>query len=417
MVANAKATSCQSTTIQNVLAKIKEEEWRNKIEPIRQAYAEQVSAQHSPNPDPKRCSESMARTKKLKCQLPGVLFSGKFSKRNAQSLENYSGRIIADFDHLPTESILRVRNTLQASPHIEGLFLSPTGSGIKALVRVPNKPQDHAQAFEAVSKYCNGLTGFSIDPSGSDLARLCFVSSDPDAYYNPNATELEIGLHRLPDTQDTQGHSRLPTTFRKLIDDAFDSETNAKIDDSWYKSWLHKYIPKGPSETNRLQFKMCGELIDLEKVTGRKRTPKELRQLNKAWYQSTPAGFLRGSEEAYLDELGDRLSYRKIGASDNPVRTAWSQINEKPIPLEICSLDLPEHLNMTATLCAVLGKAMPSWFLSSRELAELLQITPPAAHKKLRQLEGFGIIRCIKRGDARLGGLATEYTTVAKSVS
>src|SRR5262249_38710895 len=34
-------------------------------------------------------------------------------------------------------------------------------------------------------------TGLGIDPSGKDVARLCFVSYDPDLYYNQHAIELE----------------------------------------------------------------------------------------------------------------------------------------------------------------------------------------------------------------------------------
>ena len=35
------------------------------------------------------------------------------------------------------------------------------------------------------------LTGVQIDESGKDVARLCFLSFDPERYHNPNATELE----------------------------------------------------------------------------------------------------------------------------------------------------------------------------------------------------------------------------------
>ena len=34
------------------------------------------------------------------------------------------------------------------------------------------------------------LTGIQIDESGKDVARLCFMSYDPELYHNPNATEL-----------------------------------------------------------------------------------------------------------------------------------------------------------------------------------------------------------------------------------
>ena len=70
----------------------------------------------------------------------------------------------------------------------------------------------------------------------------------------------------------------------------------------WYSPFLHKYIPSAPSQTNMLEFAMCGELKDLERATGRQRTAKELRQLNKAWFEITPKAFLSKSEEGYFLE-------------------------------------------------------------------------------------------------------------------
>ncbi len=309
------------------------------------------------------------------------------------------------------------RSKLATSPHVEGMFTSPTGSGIKALFRVPNYPDKHEMAFEALTRYCLELTGLTIDPSGKDVARLCFVSHDEESFYNEKATELVLEHYtqtlRHPDSTTL----KTPTTLKTLTTPMKYNEcgvfTKAESNEtSWYESWLHEYIPDTPSQTNKLQFEMCGRLIDLEKTSGRKRTPKELRQLNKAWYEKTPKACLSESEETYLKELPRRLSHRKMGTSENPVNAAWTRIQSQPTPLEISALDLPEHLNKLATLCFEIQKAMPnkSWSLSTRQVGQLLQLTPGAANNQLRQLEGFGTIKCIKRGDAKPGGLATEYS-------
>src|SRR5262249_5861022 len=48
----------------------------------------------------------------------------------------------------------------------------------------------HLGSFRAVERHVQELTGQPIDPSGKDVARLCFVSYDPQLYHNRNATEV-----------------------------------------------------------------------------------------------------------------------------------------------------------------------------------------------------------------------------------
>jgi hypothetical protein len=70
------------------------------------------------------------------------------------------------------------------------LFVSPTGDGLKAVFRVPADPAKHKENIRAVEKYVRDLTGLRIDEACSDVARLCFMSHDPDAYLNEKAVEL-----------------------------------------------------------------------------------------------------------------------------------------------------------------------------------------------------------------------------------
>jgi hypothetical protein len=71
---------------------------------------------------------------------------------------------------------------------------------LKAVVRVPPDPAKHLPSFCAVEKLLCDATGIQIDQSGKDIARLCFVSYDPDLYYNEYATELEL----LPEPEKPQ---------------------------------------------------------------------------------------------------------------------------------------------------------------------------------------------------------------------
>jgi P4 family phage/plasmid primase-like protien len=75
--------------------------------------------------------------------------------------------------------------------HIYGrFFLSPTGDGLKCVFRVQPDADTHKASFRAVEEHVRKVTGLQIDQSCSDIARLCFLSHDPDAYLNDTALEL-----------------------------------------------------------------------------------------------------------------------------------------------------------------------------------------------------------------------------------
>ena len=73
-----------------------------------------------------------------KLMLPCICFSGEFTNRNAKGLINHSGLMVLDFDKMKPNEIAISNLTLQQNKHIVSTFISPTGNGIKAIVRVPN---------------------------------------------------------------------------------------------------------------------------------------------------------------------------------------------------------------------------------------------------------------------------------------
>jgi hypothetical protein len=117
--------------------------------------------------------------------------SGRFKQRSNGALIEHSGLICADLDDLGSEALKAVRPELLTSPYLWALFRSPTGKGLKAIFRVSADRLKHLASFRAVEKHVRDLTGIQIDQSCKDLARLCFVSYDPDCYHNPDAREIE----------------------------------------------------------------------------------------------------------------------------------------------------------------------------------------------------------------------------------
>jgi VirE-like protein len=104
-------------------------------------------------------------------------------------VRRHSGLLCADLDSLG-DRVSESRKKLQKSPHVFALFLSPTGDGLKVVVRVPKDVSKHQASFRAAEKHVHDLTDIQVDQACKDPARLCFMSYDPEIYVNENAVEI-----------------------------------------------------------------------------------------------------------------------------------------------------------------------------------------------------------------------------------
>ena len=118
--------------------------------------------------------------KKAKKELPIALFSGVFVGRKDEHIEGHSGLIVLDFDHIDVQDY---KSLLGTDEHIRACWVSPSGDGLKALVRISN-PERHRDHFRALQSYFERNYGLEIDPSGVNVARACFESYDPDLISN-----------------------------------------------------------------------------------------------------------------------------------------------------------------------------------------------------------------------------------------
>jgi hypothetical protein len=114
----------------------------------------------------------------LKKQLAVICFGGKFTERRIENLLEYSRLVVLDFDGLVNPKLKR--QELMTLPFIYAVFVSPSGDGLKALVRVAS--DNHTGHWTALAKEIKG-----VDPSGKDVCRACFISYDPTLYLNPKS--------------------------------------------------------------------------------------------------------------------------------------------------------------------------------------------------------------------------------------
>jgi hypothetical protein len=122
-----------------------------------------------------------------KKKLPCILFAGTFNERNSNSLQKHSGLMVLDFDKYPNQqTMLEHLETLKLNPHFVLLFISPSGNGIKGVIKVNDDltKETHPKVFKEFHKQFN-YDYFDIVNSNVD--RVCFESYDPNIFVNLEA--------------------------------------------------------------------------------------------------------------------------------------------------------------------------------------------------------------------------------------
>ena len=131
-----------------------------------------------------RNENDKAKRNVLKKKLPAICFSGKFTKRDESSCLEHSGFICIDFDKFDSElDMLSYRMELCEDPYSYAVFTSPSGDGLKVLVKIPKDIPNHKNYFLSLEKHYNSP---QFDKSCKDISRVCYESYDPEIFVNEN---------------------------------------------------------------------------------------------------------------------------------------------------------------------------------------------------------------------------------------
>ena len=133
---------------------------------------------------------------RLKQELPAICFSGSFNKRADNSIIEHSGLICLDFDNFKKkQDMLSKKEELTKDKYTFSVFVSPSGNGLKVLVKIPAQEEGHKNYFLALEKHYNSP---QFDKACKNISRVCYESFDPLLFYNPNSktwTEMEAEEH------------------------------------------------------------------------------------------------------------------------------------------------------------------------------------------------------------------------------
>ena len=117
-------------------------------------------------------------------QLPFVTFSGTFTLRHSEHLVRHSGLVCLDFDHVGNEACVReLQQRLIADRRLDVqlAFRSPSGDGLKLVVKNNFTPENHNAKYAQLAQYIQHNYNTSVDHT-NDIARACFLCHDPKAY-------------------------------------------------------------------------------------------------------------------------------------------------------------------------------------------------------------------------------------------
>ena len=134
----------------------------------------------------------------------------------------YTESFILDFDHLASKqlSLKAIRNDIIQDEQVMMCFTSPSEDGLKVMFRLKERCYDAGlysifyKAFAATFAMRHNLTQVA-DSRTSDVARACFVSIDPDAYFNPNPTPVDIKAY-IDETKSPRRARKKRHPYRKI---------------------------------------------------------------------------------------------------------------------------------------------------------------------------------------------------------
>jgi hypothetical protein len=137
-----------------------------------------------------RLEKRKPERQELKKQLPAICFSGTFNKRTDASLIEHSGLICLDFDgYTKQKELLQDKENLSKNKYVFSVFISPSGNGLKVLVKIPADAENHTMYFNSLEKYFNSTY---FDKTSKNLSRVCYESYDPLIAINENSSIWDV---------------------------------------------------------------------------------------------------------------------------------------------------------------------------------------------------------------------------------
>lgn len=262
----------------------------------------------------------------FKSGLPSICFSGIFKKRSKSGIIEHSGLICLDFDKYKSEELLLTdRKKLIADPYTYALFTSPSGKGLKVLVKIPKDIENHSEYFDALEKYYNNP---NFDTGVSDVSRVCYESYDPDLFINENSLLWDKKEEEKILSYDSGKHTAVKlTNENEVIKRLFkwfertQGMKNGSRNTNLFKL-ASAFSDFGISETEAKRFCLQFEESDFD--------ANEIEGLVKQAYKRGSANFgMKYFEDEH--KTNDIKAYLRSGKSVDEVKKKFENVDEEAI--------------------------------------------------------------------------------------
>ena len=275
-----------------------------------------------------RNTKDKEQRNKLKQNLPSICFSGTFTQRNDNSLNQHSGLICLDFDGYPANrDMLQEKERLTKNKYVYSVFISPSGKGLKALVKIPTEPEQHVNYFKSLEVYFKSP---QFDTTSKNISRVCYESYDPLIFINETSSIWD----RIEEEEYTE--------YIKHVDKATIPVTDEnKIVEILVKWWEKKY-PMNEGQRNHHTFVLAAAFNDyginqnlaeyiLNQYESRNFDRSEIkRTIDSAYAQRQNFGTKYYEDEDKVNQIRHKL---KRGVAKKDIRTQLqeSKIDEDTI--------------------------------------------------------------------------------------
>ncbi len=129
-----------------------------------------------------RAEQDKTQRNELKKNLPAICFSGTFTKRSDDALNEHSGYICLDFDgYAKKKDMITAKENMSNDPFVMAVFVSPSGNGLKVIVKIPADQENHKRYFSGLQDH---FKSEYFDITSKNVSRVCYESADKNIYIN-----------------------------------------------------------------------------------------------------------------------------------------------------------------------------------------------------------------------------------------
>lgn len=144
---------------------------------------------------------------KLKKDLPVIMWQGIFSSRNNAGVQSLSSLVCIDIDQKGKDEITDLRNKLTKDPFVFAVFTSPSGDGLKIIIKTDNyEILYYKNIYKQIENYFYTKYNIEVDKNCEAISQGCYASYDPNIHINLLAESIHFEFDQSLETKAVPSH-------------------------------------------------------------------------------------------------------------------------------------------------------------------------------------------------------------------